>query len=129
MTATDMRPLRRSAAAPMAWAGRGLSVTAGTFAAADGIARIVMERSLVPGAAGLDGAEAMTGGVLLAGALLSATGRWRMAGAVVLAFALLALAMVEGRSATPSPDHLLFWLYVAAMAVAGGTLRRSPTHD
>lgn len=129
MTATDMRPFRRSTAAPMAWAGRGLSVTAGAFAAADGVARIVMERSLVPGAAALDGAEATAGGVLLAGALLSATGRWRMAGAVVLALAFLALAMVEGRSATPTPDHLLFWLYVAAMAVAGSALRRSSTHD
>jgi hypothetical protein len=80
---------------------------------------------MVPGAASLDRLEPFVGGALLAGALLVATRRLRLPGAATLALALTALAIAEGRAATPSADHLLFWLYVAAMSVAGGVLRRS----
>jgi hypothetical protein len=102
-----------------------LTVVAGAFAAADGITRLTVDHSMVPGAASLDRLEPFVGGALLAGALLVATRRLRLPGAATLALALTALAIAEGRAATPSADHLLFWLYVAAMSVAGGVLRRS----
>ena len=126
MTATEVSPVRRAAPpSPLAWTGRALTAVAGAFAAADGIARLTVDRSLVPGATSLDGLEPIIGGALLAGALLIATRRLRLWGAAVLALALTGLAIAEGRVATPSADHLLFWLYVAAMAVTGGVLRRS----
>jgi hypothetical protein len=126
VTAIDVRPVRRAALpSPLAWTGRALTVVAGAFAAADGIARLTVDHSMVPGAASLDRLEPFVGGALLAGALLVATRRLRLPGAATLALALTALAIAEGRAATPSADHLLFWLYVAAMSVAGGVLRRS----
>jgi hypothetical protein len=126
VTAIDVRPVRRAALpSPLAWTGRALTVVAGAFAAADGITRLTVDHSMVPGAASLDRLEPFVGGALLAGALLVATRRLRLPGAATLALALTALAIAEGRAATPSADHLLFWLYVAAMSVAGGVLRRS----
>ena len=126
MTAIDVRPVRRAALpSPLAWTGRALTVVAGAFAAADGITRLTVDHSMVPGAASLDRLEPFVGGALLAGALLVATRRLRLPGAATLALALTALAIAEGRAANPSADHLLFWLYVAAMSVAGGVLRRS----
>jgi hypothetical protein len=126
VTAIDVRPARRTVLpSPLAWTGRALAAVAGVFAAADGISRLAVTHSLVPGAASLEAAEPLFGGALVAGALLTVTRRLRLWGPAILALALSGLAIAEGRAATPSADHLLFWLYVAAMAVAGGVLRRS----
>lgn len=123
MTALDLRIVRRPASSPAAWAGRTLSAAMGAFLAAEGTARLLTSHSLIPDAASTGDLEPVLGAALVAGASLFAIARTSRIGAALLMIALIGLTAVEARAANLSPDHLLFWLYVAALVAAGALLR------
>lgn len=122
MTALDLGSDRPSAASPTLWAGRTLSAVMGVFLSVEGVARLLLGRSLVSEVPA-SGLEPAVGTALTAGAALLAFTPTRRVGAGLLTLVLIGLAAVEARIANPSPDHLLFWLYVATLVVAGSLLR------
>lgn len=111
--------------APAARAGRVLAALMGLFLGLDGLMRIA-GRSLVPAseqAPSLDpGAQTVVGLILVAGAAMSLARLARAAAPILLLAGLGAVVATELAAPVRSTEHLLFWVYLAGLTVAGHVL-------
>lgn len=126
--AFDARITIRPLTAPAVWSGRIPSGVIGGFLAVEGVSRLIWMRALV---APSETAPVFTASVqtglgagLVAGVGLLALARTRLAGSLLLTLCLGGLLISEARADSPSPSHILFWLYVGLLLWIGSTLRR-----
>jgi hypothetical protein len=126
----NLAPPARTAASPLAWSGRILSGVVGGFLALDGLSRLVAFRALVAPSEGAPTLEPslqiLMGAPLALGAALYLLRPTRLFGAALLLICLAGLVGVEAAAELRSPSHMLFWIYVGGLVVAGLALRRSP---
>ena len=117
-------------ASTLIWSGRILTGVAGGFLALDAVSRLVAFRALVAPSEQAPTLEPTLqvplGAVLLLASALYFLRPARLFGAALLLLGLAALIGVEASADAPSPTHMLFWVYVGALVVAGLVLRGSP---
>jgi len=129
--ATLSLPAARSATSPRLWSGRILSGAIGGFLMLDGFSRVILARALVAPSEAAPTLEPSLqvplGAALLLGLALQLARPTRLIGGGLVLLCVGAVIAVEAAAGARSPTHMLFWIYVGALMLAGLALRLFPS--